>query len=125
MNYQKINHSETNARKELMKIRSVSFGLGGYQGCQFGLFLDFEQKGGSGVSDFVTGGWDYQSIKVDEYTKWTEKERDHEMTLMCKTISKILSAAKVNDVQHLKGKPVEVVIEGNMLKSWRILEEVI
>lgn len=108
-----------------MKIRSVSFGLGGYQGCQFGLFLDFEQKGGSGVSDFVTGGWDYQSIKVDEYTKWTEKERDHEMTLMCKTISKILSAAKVNDVQHLKGKPVEVVIEGNMLKSWRILEEVI
>jgi len=64
--YNAINHSETKLEKQLMKISSCRFGLGGYQDCQFGLFLNFESKG-TGVSAFITGGWDYESIKVDKH----------------------------------------------------------
>lgn len=40
-------------------------------------------------------------------------------------ISKLLKEAKVDEVYQLKGKPVEVTFEGNMLKEWRLLTEVI
>jgi hypothetical protein len=36
-----------------------------------------------------------------------------------------LKDAKVNSVDELKGKPVEVTFDGNMLKEWRILTEVL
>jgi hypothetical protein len=39
-------------------------------------------------------------------------------------ISKLLSDAKVDDVMKLKGKPIEVTVEGNCVESWRILTEV-
>jgi len=37
----------------------------------------------------------------------------------------LLKDAKCDFVDELKGKPVELIIEGNILKSWRILKEVI
>jgi hypothetical protein len=40
-------------------------------------------------------------------------------------VSKLLKEAKVDSVDKLKGKPVEVTFEGNTLKSWRILTEVL
>lgn len=40
-------------------------------------------------------------------------------------IEKILNDAKVNYVSELKGKPVEVEIENNRFKSFRILTEVL
>ena len=40
-------------------------------------------------------------------------------------ISKLLTEAKVNSIDQLKGKPVEVEFEGNTLKGWRILKEVL
>jgi hypothetical protein len=40
-------------------------------------------------------------------------------------VSKLLKDAKVNSVDELKGKPVEVTFDGNMLKEWRILTEVL
>jgi hypothetical protein len=40
-------------------------------------------------------------------------------------VSSLLKDAKVNSVDQLKGKPVEVTFDGNMLKSWRILTEVL
>jgi len=112
-----------NYKKELAKIRSVSFGQGGYQDAQFGLNLDFEGKG-IGCGAFVGGGWDY-SIEVDEYTKWTEEDRAKQMAEMCKTISQILRDAKCSTVDQLKNKPVELSIDVNVLRSWRILEEVL
>jgi hypothetical protein len=40
-------------------------------------------------------------------------------------VSTLLKEAKVNSVDMLKGKPVEVTFDGNTLKSWRILTEVL
>jgi hypothetical protein len=40
-------------------------------------------------------------------------------------VSKLLKDAKVSSVDELKGKPVEVTFDGNMLKEWRILTEVL
>jgi hypothetical protein len=40
-------------------------------------------------------------------------------------VSKLLKESKVDSVEKLKGKPVEVTFEGNMLKEWRILTEVL
>jgi hypothetical protein len=40
-------------------------------------------------------------------------------------LSKLLKEAKVSSVYKLKGIPVEVTFDGNMLKEWRILKEVL
>lgn len=122
--YKKLNHElplPSGHTKELMKISNVSFGSGGY--AQFGLFLDFSSKS-SGVSASIVGGWDY-SIKVDKYTQWTEEDRSRDMAKMCRTISQILSDAKVNSIDKLKGIPVEVIFHQNTIQSFRILDEVL
>lgn len=123
--YKKLNHDSlpSDHTKELMKISNVSFGSGGYQDAQFGLFLDFSSKS-SGVSACIVGGWNY-SIKVDKYTQWTEEDRSRDMAKMCRTISQILSDAKVSSVDKLKGIPVEVVFQHRTIQSFRILEEVL
>lgn len=33
--------------------------------------------------------------------------------------------AQVRIVEHLRNKPIEVIVEGNVVKSWRILTEVL
>lgn len=40
-------------------------------------------------------------------------------------ITDTLTAAKVDRISKLTGKPVECTFEGGVLKSWRILEEVL
>ena len=40
-------------------------------------------------------------------------------------LSKTLKEAKVSDVKDLVGVPVEIEFEGNSLKDWRILTEVL
>lgn len=70
--------------------------------------------------------WDPEQIKVTQYTKWTESERDNELAELMRYISKLLADAKVDDVTKLAGKPIELVInEYNSLESWRILTEVL
>lgn len=51
--------------KKLAKITRAELGLGGYQGNEFGLSLDFEnKKDGWGCEDFI-GEWDPETIKWD------------------------------------------------------------
>lgn len=107
----------------LGKIDYVSFGHGGYQDAQFGISFGFSFDG-CGVSDFW-GFWDYELIKHSEHCKWTEEERAKKASELLPKISKLLKQAKVRNVQDLKGKPVEITFEGDTLKSWRILEEVL
>lgn len=107
-------------RKEIGKIKSVAYGFGGYDDAQFGLSLTF---GGSswGVGTF-DGHW---SFPPRERAQWTEADR---MAAFAKTACLVLDtlkAAKVRHVDDLKDIPVEVTFEGNMLKSWRVLEEVL
>jgi len=111
------------SNKELGKIEKAYFGYGGYQDMQFGLtvVLSFD---GKGCVDFIEGGWS-EDIWVDQYTKWTEKDRQIQRAEMVKKINKLLKDAKVKTIDELKGKPIEVINEGLKLKSWRILTEVL
>ncbi len=109
--------------KQLGKLSKVKFGLGGYQGVQFGLSVTIEGKGW-GVGDFK-GGWDCENIKHTEHTKWTEEDRAKTHDELIRYISKLLKDAKVDSVDKLEGIPVEATMDGNMLKEWRILTEVL
>lgn len=40
-------------------------------------------------------------------------------------LAEVMQKAKVEWVKDLKNKPVEIVLERNILKDWRILEEVL
>lgn len=124
MEYKSKDHDKY--EKELGKISSVSFGIGGYQDAMFGLTLSFDLKG-SGFCDFVSGGWAYGVIDPDSpHCKWNESDREKSMARMCKIVCQILKDAKVDNISDLKGKPIEIAREGwNDIKSWRILEEVL
>ena len=108
--------------KKLGKIESVRFGMGGYQDAMFGLSLSFEFSG-SGVCDFF-GTWG-PTIDCSEHCQWTEDDRDKDHAKTMRRIADLLVEAKVDDVSKLKGKPVEAEFNGNTLKSWRLLTEVI
>jgi hypothetical protein len=109
--------------KELGKIESVYFGYGGYQNAQMGLTVTL-MFDGKGYSDFISGGW-YEKICVDKYTKWTEEDRSNQRVEMVKKIDKLLSDAKVQTIDQLKDKPIEVTTDNFSVKSWRILTEVL
>lgn len=112
-------------KKYLGKITHVSFGLGGYQGVQFGLSVTLEGQG-VGTNTLIGGAWDYNWMKEPgEGAKWTEEDRTKIMTEMLRKISDLLKAAKVMSIDQLKDKPIEMTFEGNTLKDWRILEEVL
>jgi len=111
--------------KRIGKIQHVSFGLGGYQNAQLGIsFTLGSDKDGWGVGDFK-GNWDAETIEHSKNCEWTEEERDKSYAETMRYLSKLLRQAKVKDVSELKGIPVEVTFEGNVLKEWRILEEVL
>lgn len=109
--------------KKLGKIESVSFGLGGYRGAMLGFHVTLG-NGGWGVGD-SNAHWDSEQIKWTENTKWSEEERDGWYAEIMRYVSKLLKDAKVDSVDKLKGKPVEVTFDGNQLKEWRILTEVL
>ena len=109
--------------KRLGKITSVRFGLGGYQDACLGLSVSLGD-GSWGVGDFK-GTWDAESIKRSEYAKWTEEDRSKGYDETMRFLSKLLKEAKVDSVDKLKDVPVEVTFDGNVLKEWRILTEVI
>ncbi len=109
--------------KKLGKITKVSFGHGGYQGAMLGIHFTLE-SGCRGVCD-TKSTWDSELIECTEYCKWTEEERTETYAEIMRYVSKLLKDAKVSDISRLNGKPVEITFEGNTLKGWRILTEVI
>jgi hypothetical protein len=109
--------------KKLGKIEAVKFGVGGYQDAMLGIHVTLG-NGSWGVGD-SKANWDSEQIKWTEHTKWTEEERDGWYAEIMRYVSSLLKDAKVDSVDKLKGKPVEVTLDGNQLKSWRILTEVL
>ena len=109
--------------KRLGKISSIRFGHSGYQDVQIGISFTLSGKGW-GVNDFK-GYWDAELIEHNNYCKWTENDRDKSYAEIIRYLSKLLKDAKRDTVDELEGIPVEVIFEGNTLKSWRILTEVI
>lgn len=110
-------------RTELGKIKSIHFGIGGYQDVQLGLIFILEGQGW-GVKD-SKGFWDPNLIKCSEYTKWTEQDRDKHFAEIMRYISDLLHQAKVNDITKLQNIPIEATFDGNCLVSWRVLTEVL
>lgn len=109
-----------NERKELGKIERFEVGFGGYQDAMFGVSIELGGKGW-GVGDFK-GAWAH---KPDKYTKWTKDDQRGIFADAAEFIIATLRDAKKDRVSQLVGVPVEVVFEGNTLKSWRVLKEVL
>lgn len=104
------------------KIKSVTFGYGGYQDAMFGISFSLgSDKEHWGVDDF----WGTWSREPDATCKWTKQEQDAEWAQTMRALKETMNNAKVSSLEQLRGKPVEVTFEGNILKSWRILTEVI
>jgi len=110
--------------KVLGKITSVSFGYGGYNDAMMALNLTFEGPGFV-TTWAITGGWAPSIIEWTDRCKWTEEERLKQQADMVCQIDKLLKDAKINSINELKNKPVELEFEKNTLKSWRILKEVL
>lgn len=111
------------SEKVLGKIDRISLGMGGYQDAMFGLHIDLKLSNGFYVSDSDCF-WGYD-IKSDECTKWCESDREQKWGKIMTRIAKLCHQAKVDSFVKLKGIPVEVEIEYDGLKSWRILDEVL
>jgi len=103
-----------------MKISRAEFGYGGYQDAMVGVDFTFSSPG-CGCGDF----WGTWAIERSEHAKWTEQSRIDTLGGVVMRLAKILDQAKKRHVGELVGVPVEVTFEGNALKSWRVLTEVI
>lgn len=84
-----------------------------------GLQLGFSMNG-CGVMD---GGKYCINISAD--CKWKDQNRENAITKSVEYIRDILKDAKVNYVSELINKPVEVTIENNTFRDFRILTEVL
>lgn len=111
--------------KYLGKISAIGLGIGGYQDVMFGLRVELSFDGCSGIADWK-GTWCPGKVDPDKHTKWTECQRNEIFAETMRFIAKLLVDSKKTDMHLLVGVPVEVEIhEFNLLKSWRILTEVI
>lgn len=106
--------------KVLGKIISAEFGQVKDYPFLFGLQLDFKLGDGS----FIGSGSHY-TINISAECRWEESERHAAIVKIIEHANKILEDAKVNYVAQLVNKPVEVEIEQNTFKDFRILTEVL
>lgn len=109
--------------KFLGKITNVHFGHVGYQDAGIGISLTLSGEGFG--TNFSMDAWDPEQIPCSENSKWSEEDRNKNMSDIMRYVAQLLAKAKVSDFNQLKNIPVEVVFEDRMLKSWRILEEVL
>ena len=106
--------------KILGKITSAEYGIVRDYPFLFGLQLYFSLGDGTSI-----GCGSRYTINIGEECKWTTEERQLGITKSVDEVHKILKDAKVDYVSKLVGKPVEVEIEKNTFKSFRILTEVL
>mgnify|MGYP004483303875 CR=1 FL=1 len=105
--------------KFLGKINFAEFGTVKDYPFLIGLQLGFKLGDGS----YIMNG-SINTINIDK-RYWEKQEREQVITVMIEELSVILKAAKVNYVSQLIGKPVEVEIDRNVFKGFRILTEVL
>jgi len=109
-------------RTEIGKIEKIRIGMGGYQDACFGVNFTFGSKKNSwGVQTFI-GAW---ADPPTEGAKWTVEQQKNTFAETFIKLKEVMKKANVEDANGLVGKPVEVSFNGNLLHSWRILEEVI
>ena len=104
--------------KHLGKILNAEFGFDKDYLHLYGLYLTFEFDGCGVCGTMVTN--------ISDGCKWDELDgRKNALENQALNINKVLKDAKVNYVSQLKGKPVEIELDNNMFKSFRILTEVL
>ena len=106
--------------KVLGKIDFAEFGTIRDYPFLIGLQLGFKLGDGGKIMD---GG--ANTINISPECRWETREREVAITAAVEQVDKILKDAKVNYVSQLLNKPVEVEIERNTFKSFRILTEVL
>ena len=106
--------------KILGKISSVQFGFIPDMPFLFGLDLTFKLGDGSAIG---TGG--AYTVNISKECIWADEERRKGITEMIDKVGQILHDAQVSNVYNLKNVPVEVTIEGNTFRDFRILTEVL
>lgn len=105
--------------KRLGRIDSITLGAGGYDDAMFGVTFRF------GGEDLCVGDfWGYWA-SLSEGAKWTRANQIDALGKMCLKLNDLMRQAKVKSFADLKGVPVEVTFDGQVLRSWRILREVI
>jgi len=106
--------------KKLAKISRAYFGVISDYPFLMGLDLSFSADSwgiGSGGRDMVN---------MNTEAKWSnDAEHKEAVFKMVLKVKSILEEAKVESVHALIGKPVEVTIENNVFKDFRILTEVL
>lgn len=108
--------------KRIGKIKSISFGLGGYQDAQIGVSVTL----GSDTESWSVGDFrGYWAMNRDDHCKWSEEDRIEHLGGVCLWVRNLLNFAKKQRLDQLAGVPVEVTFDGNTLKDWRILTEAI
>ena len=106
--------------KLLGKISDVRFGFIPDYPSLFGLDLTFKLSDSSGIG---TGG--KYTVNISEACKWSEEEKNAALIDMINQVIKIMKDAKITNISDLKNKPVEVTIDRNIFKDFRILTEVL
>lgn len=106
--------------KILGKITTAEFGMVRDYPFLFGLQLYFSLGDGTSI-----GCGSKYTVNISKECRWEEPERREAITKKIEELNKILRDAKVNHVSQLVNKPVEVEIEKNTFKDFRILTEVL
>lgn len=107
--------------KFLGKIEKAEFGT--IMDYPFLLGLQFKFK--FNECDYISDGGMY-TININKDCKWSsEDNKNKAYQKVLNDLKKILEDAKVNHVSQLVNKPIEIEIESNTFKSFRILTEVL
>lgn len=110
--------------KRLGKLSNVRFGRCGYQDSCLGLSVTLGEGELWEFSDNKSF-WDYNSVNCSDIATWTEEDRSKSFVSIMQFISNLLKEAKVSSIQELNGTPIEATFNGNILKGWRVLTEVL
>lgn len=108
-------------KKYLGKIKSAEYGFISDYPFLMGLKLEF-QLGDNGM---VGDGGKF-TVNMSDECEWdSAKQRAEVIAERCDAVYKLLNDAKTSNVSGLKNKPVEVTLEDNCFKDFRILTEVL
>lgn len=106
--------------KMLGKITLAEYGTVKDYPFLIGLQLDFQ------LADKTSIGCGAKyTVNISSQCKWEPDERNYVIVKSIEEVYKILKDAKVNYISDLVNKPVEVTIEKNTFKGFRILTEVL